>query len=82
MEVQRPVDNTTRTLELIKSTDVLKGNKIVRNFAYLVYLLLHVCSHTTSGVLKTRKSKLVRLRTIGLKEILIGFQCIEMIDGS
>ena len=57
-------------------------NKIVGNFVYLVYLLLYVCSHTTSGVVKTRKSKLVCLRTISLKNILLGLPCIEMIHGS
>ena len=82
MEVQGRVDHTTRTIELIKSIYVLKGNKIVRNLVYLVYLLLHVCSHMTSGVVKTRKSKVVCLRTVGLKEILIGFPCVEMIHGS
>ena len=57
-------------------------NKIVGNFVYLVYLLLHVCSHTTSDVVKTRKSKLVCLRTISLKNILLGLPCIEMIHRS
>ena len=33
-------------------TDVYKVNKTVGNFVYLVYLLLCVCSHTTSGVVK------------------------------
>ena len=57
-------------------------NEIVGNFVYLVYLLLHVCSQTTSGVVKTRKSKLVCLRTISLKNILLGLPCIEMIHRS
>ena len=47
------------------------------NFVYLVHLLLFVWSYTTSGVEKTRKSKLVRLRTIGPKKILIGYPCID-----
>ena len=49
---------------------------------YIYYLLLCVCRHTTPGVMKTRKSKLVCLRTISLKDILLGFPCIEMIHGS
>ena len=69
-------------INLSKSIDVLKVNKIVENFVYLVYLLLRVCSHTTAGVVKTHKSKLVYLRTISLKNILLGFPCIEMIQGS
>ena len=63
-------------------TDVLKVDKIEGNFVYVVYLLLCVCSHTTLGVVKTLKSKLVCLRTINLKYILLGFQCIEMIHGN
>ena len=51
--------------------DVYKVNKIFGNFIYLVYLLLCACSHSTFGVVKTCKSKLVCLRTIGLKNILL-----------
>ena len=51
--------------------DIYKVNKIVGIFVYLVFLLLCACSHTTFGVVITCNSKLVCLRTIGLKNILL-----------
>ena len=51
-------------------------------YLFIVYLLLCVCGHTTSGVVKTCMSKLVCWGTIGLKNILLGEIEIEMMHGS
>ena len=60
-------------------TDVYKVNKIVGNFVYLVYLLLCVFSHMTSGVVKTH------LKTSMFEDHRsekYTTSCIEMIHGS